>query len=137
MLKKILVLILCFCLCFAVGCSEEEQLSVDDGDKIQEDINEEVKEEDKLAVNPLTGVTNLDVDRKNDRPGAIMINNISVAQPVQTGLNKADIVYETEVEGGITRLMAVFKDISKVEKVGTNFAKPFLLYPKLLPHTAN
>lgn len=48
-----------------------------------------------------------------------MINNISTAQPVQTGLNKADIIYETEVEGGITRLMAVFQDITTAEKIGT------------------
>ena len=48
-----------------------------------------------------------------------MINNISVAQSVQTGLSKADIVYETEVEGGITRLLAVFQDITAAEKIGT------------------
>ena len=48
-----------------------------------------------------------------------MINNINVAQRVQTGLNVADIVYETEVEGGITRLLAIYKDLSQIKKVGT------------------
>ena len=48
-----------------------------------------------------------------------MINNIRVAQPVQTGVQKADIIYETEVEGGITRLLAVFKNISAVGQIGT------------------
>ena len=139
MLKKFLVFILCFCLCFAVGCSgEEEPISVEDGDVIQEDINEEKedKEEVKLALNPLTGVTNLDPDRKNDRPVAIMVNNISIAQPVQTGLNKADIVYETEVEGGITRLLAVYQDISKVEQIGTVRSARYVYFDIALGHNA-
>ena len=63
--------------------------------------------EEKYAVNPLTGLKNLPKEKANARPVAVMINNISVAQRVQTGLNAADIIYETEVEGGITRLMAV------------------------------
>ncbi len=71
-------------------------------------------------VNPLTGVANIDDEEVSTRrPVAVMINNISVAQPVQTGLGQADIVYETEVEGGITRLMAVYQDISKVAQFGT------------------
>ena len=48
-----------------------------------------------------------------------MINNLSIAQKVQTGLKDADIIYETEVEGGITRLMALYQDISKVDQIGT------------------
>lgn len=117
MFKRILVLLLCFALCFAVGCSKEkENLSVDTGDKIEEDI---VEEKNEFAVNPLTGVADLDSDKENSRPVAIMINNISIAQPVQTGLYGADIVYETEVEGGITRLLAVYKDVSKIKKIGT------------------
>ena len=39
-------------------------------------------------------------------------------EKVQTGVAMADIVYETELEGGITSMMAVFKDISKVGQVG-------------------
>ena len=71
------------------------------------------------GVNPLTGVKDLEVGKENDRPVAIMVNNVSVAQKVQTGVGSADIVYETEVEGGITRLMAVYQDISKLDKIGT------------------
>ena len=46
----------------------------------------------------------------NTRPIAVMINNHKTAQPYQTGLNDAYLVYEIVVEGGITRMMAVFKD---------------------------
>jgi len=38
---------------------------------------------------------------------AVKIDNVSAARP-QTGLNDADLVYGIEVEGGLSRLMAVF-----------------------------
>ncbi len=73
----------------------------------------------QFVVNPLTGVEDLSPDKANARPLAIMVNNITVAQNVQTGLASADIVYETYAEGGITRLLAVYKDISRAGKIGT------------------
>ncbi len=71
------------------------------------------------VMNPLTGIENLPRDKENTRPVAVMINNIKVAQDVQTGLNDADMVFETLVEGGITRLMAVYSNISKIGQIGT------------------
>lgn len=52
------------------------------------------------------------------RPIAIMINNIKQAQP-QSGIAKADIVYECLVEGGITRLMAIIQNYKGIEKLGS------------------
>lgn len=52
----------------------------------------------------------------NDRPIAVMIDNHKGALP-QAGLNKAYLVYEIIVEGGETRLMALFKNVD-VEKIG-------------------
>ena len=54
----------------------------------------------------------------NDRPIAVMIDNHSGAWP-QAGLNKAYLVYEIIVEGGETRLMALFKgqDLDKIGPV--------------------
>lgn len=46
----------------------------------------------------------------NTRPFAVMIDNVSGARP-QSGLQSAYIVYEITVEGGLTRLMALFKDV--------------------------
>ena len=51
-----------------------------------------------------------------DRPIAVMIDNHSGAWP-QANLNKAYIVYEIVVEGGETRLMALFKG-QNLEKIG-------------------
>lgn len=54
----------------------------------------------------------------NARPIAVMIDNQEGAWP-QAGLNKAYLVYEIVAEGGITRLMALFKgqDIDKIGPV--------------------
>ena len=52
----------------------------------------------------------------NERPIAVMIDNHSGAWP-QAGLQKAYMVYEIIVEGGETRLMALFKGVD-VAKIG-------------------
>lgn len=52
----------------------------------------------------------------NDRPIAVMIDNHNQAWP-QAGLNQAYLVYEIIVEGGETRLMALFKG-ENVDKIG-------------------
>lgn len=55
---------------------------------------------------------------KNSRPYAVMINNISVARPLQSGLQDAYIIYELIAEGGITRYMALFMD-QNTERIGS------------------
>ena len=52
----------------------------------------------------------------DDRPIAVMIDNHNQAWP-QSGLNKAYMVYEAIVEGGETRLMALFKGVD-VDQIG-------------------
>ena len=52
----------------------------------------------------------------NDRPIAVMIDNHNQAWP-QAGLNDAYMVYEIIVEGGETRLMALFKGVD-IDKIG-------------------
>jgi hypothetical protein len=53
--------------------------------------------------------------RKDRLPLAVMVDNTAAAYP-HAGLDRADVVYEAFVEGGITRLMAVFWR-NEVEKV--------------------
>ncbi|MGN0204772.1 MAG: DUF3048 domain-containing protein [Coprococcus sp.] len=52
------------------------------------------------------------------RPYAIMINNIKASLP-QSGIGAADMIYEAQVEGGITRLLAVYEDVDDLEKIGS------------------
>lgn len=68
-------------------------------------------------VNPLTGLPTT-VDLSNQRPAAIMINNLRVACP-QQGIAQADVLYECLVEGGITRLMAVISDYTSISTIGS------------------
>ena len=52
------------------------------------------------------------------RPFAVMINNVGVARPLQSGLQDAYIMYEMIVEGGITRYLALFMD-TNTERIGS------------------
>lgn len=66
--------------------------------------------------NPLTGAV-LE-EPLLSRPIAVMLNNIKAAMP-QHGVSQADILYEVLAEGGITRCMGIYSDISQVEKLGS------------------
>ncbi|MCL2369039.1 MAG: DUF3048 domain-containing protein [Oscillospiraceae bacterium] len=66
--------------------------------------------------NPLTGEP-VEEDISEQRPFAILLNNLQLALP-QDGLSRADIIYELPVEGGITRILAVFQDIEDVGVIG-------------------
>jgi hypothetical protein len=58
------------------------------------------------VVSTLTGVE-VDASLLDRKPLAVMIENSPQARP-QSGLVKADIVYEMNAEGGITRFMAIY-----------------------------
>jgi hypothetical protein len=57
---------------------------------------------------PLTGAARHKGQVVKRAPLAVKIDNVSEALP-QTGLNSADVVVEELVEGGLTRLMAIFQ----------------------------
>lgn len=118
MLRKILTSITLAALLLSLSaCGKPaDRLSVDRGD---EPSYSSAEPEPVTYKNPLTGISGISKEKAESRPVAIMINNITTAQPVQTGLSAADIIYETEVEGGITRLLAVFQDVTAAEKVGS------------------
>ena len=58
----------------------------------------------------------------NSRPVAVMVNNIANSQRQnarpQRGIGSADLLIEAKVEGGITRLCAVFGDADSIPEVG-------------------
>jgi hypothetical protein len=57
---------------------------------------------------PLTGAAVKPGQEISRAPLAVKIDNIDVARP-QAGIDKADVVIEELVEGGLTRLMAIFQ----------------------------
>lgn len=60
-----------------------------------------------LTKPSLTNGVMVSPDIANRHPVAVMVENSPVARP-QTGLDKADIVYEVVTEGGITRFMGIY-----------------------------
>lgn len=118
-----LALLLSLSACSNTTSSQEEQ-PVDDTETTEpEEVSEpepepepeqEEEEEDTLTyVNPLTGEAT-EEDISGNRPVMVMLNNLKQALP-QSGNGQADIIYEILEEGGITRMLAVYQDISAVE----------------------
>ena len=85
-------------------------------DPTSPDTQNQESGEPKL-YNQLTGEPEA-TDMTAERPFAVMINNIVVAQP-QVGISHADWIYEVEAEGGITRMMALFTHIQDVPNMGS------------------
>lgn len=112
-IKKFLSLLLAMVMSVSVftACSSTEGQQ---GGSQQEGTDAVIKQKE---YNYLTGMPFADGADKTARPVAVMINNLKIAHP-QSGLTDADIIYEAVTEGGITRLMAVYSDINKIEKVG-------------------
>ncbi len=70
------------------------------------------------GINPLTGESGYPAQAAGKRPVAVMVNNLKNAYP-QYGISEADILYEVPVEGGVTRMMAVYADMANVPDVGS------------------
>ena len=84
----------------------------------KEESEEPVKNNEVEKEEPAKELQIVDLD-STSRPYAIMINNISTARPLQSGLQDAYIIYEMIVEGGLTRYMALFmdKDTSRIGSI--------------------
>ncbi len=133
--KRILSLLLAaviICTCF-YGCSknnpEEEQTTETTAQKTTEQqkaepediiqnipVAEENTDGQGNYINRLTGLYDVTEAASGKRPMAVMINNIKAALP-SYGISDADIIYEIVVEGGITRMMGVYADYTKVPEV--------------------
>jgi hypothetical protein len=125
-------LIAALCVIAVSSCSKDEPDFVDETIKyiptenVEENIAEEVPEPDPVPepepakpefVNPLSGEATTE-ELVNNRPVAIMLNNIHVAMP-QMAISYADIIYEVLEEGGITRLMALYHDYENLPEIGS------------------
>lgn len=126
-------------MCLLAGCGKEEapvELSeslaaepVDVNDPVEESLEEPGEEAEEVPEptpeppktpegrNLLTGLE-IDEEYLNRRPVAVMINNIAASQP-QCGISGADQIYEMLEESGVTRLMAVYQDLSDVGDIGS------------------
>ncbi|WP_418790682.1 DUF3048 domain-containing protein [Phosphitispora sp. TUW77] len=116
------------------GCSGAGS-SVDNGtDTVTSSIYSEENGDNKLKTTeplpamvrcPLSGdlVPEGTTDR---RPLAVMIENAPAARP-QSGLDKADIIYEILAEGAITRFLAIFLHGDTAELGPVRSARPYYI----------
>jgi len=77
---------------------------------------EEVEEEEEEVLgdeNTLTGLYTLTEEAIGMRPVAVVISNVGESMP-QYGIGYADILIELPVEGGMTRMLAIFGDYTQV-----------------------
>ncbi len=81
---------------------------------------------DTLVARRLDGVK-VKPEQAELMPYSVMIENYIEARPL-SGISKANLVFEIPVEGGITRLMAIFDASSTVDKIGpVRSARPYFV----------
>lgn len=100
--------------------TKDDNVPTIEKEEIKEDVEveEPIIEEKKLTI--------IDED-SNSRNIAVMYNNISTVWGYQSGLQDAYVVYEIIVEGGYTRLMAIFKD-KDTNRIGSvRSSRPYFL----------
>ena len=120
-IKRVLSILLCLLLLITCSsCSKKEEPEPEPEPEIIEPEPEPEPEPmpwDLFALNKLTGLYDIDKDHAGVRPVAIMVNNNIYCLP-QRGIHDCDILIEIEVEGGITRTMALYADYLKIKEVG-------------------
>ncbi len=87
----------------------------DESSKEDETVEAETPPREGLARSRITNEW-IDEDIVKTRPIAVMIPNSKTAS--HYGLSNVSVLYECNVEGSMTRLMAVFDDWSNFEKLG-------------------
>ena len=113
-----LIMTLILCVSAFAACSDDDG-SVTGADKqIENNDNNNPADNTSDGVNPLTGESGYSSKYASARPVAIMVENTPAARP-QWGLCSPDMIIETEVEGGITRMMWLYANEDRVpDKVG-------------------
>jgi len=133
-MKRLLILVMAVCLLFC-GCGKEEEVveesvveaesseNLEESSEIIEEESKEIEEseveiieeEKPEYVHPLNGTPMF--EEWKGSAVAVIINNHPEALP-HYGISQADIVYELEAEGSITRMLALFTDLEDVGSVG-------------------
>ena len=103
----------------ACGDKKENQTNVQTQKVTQTQTQTQTQTKDPHAGMVRSDLTGEWIDKSLEKqvPLACMISNIYDATP-QSSIDKADIVMEAYAEGGITRLMCIYKDWRNLAKVG-------------------
>lgn len=94
---------------------EAEKKALEEKERQEAEARKLEAERLKKPKSPLSGLA-MEEDLTNRRSVGIMISNIEHALP-QSGIEDAEVIYETLAEGGITRLFALFHEFDN-QKIG-------------------
>jgi len=109
-MKKLAIYFIILSLIIIPGCSKKTS----NPEPVQKTSNQNTTEVEKNEIMPNEFYEMMQGD---ERPVAVMIDNDTAAARPQIGLESAYMVYEIIVEGGSSRMMALFKK-HDIEKVG-------------------
>ena len=106
--KNVIAILSLFVIVSACSNNESQEQSIPNNDEVSEQVDEPAVEViEESVVSPLTGLKG-DEQSLAQRPVSVMVNNHPAARP-QSGLTKADIVYEVLAEGSVTRFLAIYQ----------------------------
>ncbi len=138
-MTRFIICLLCLLSVFFVSCSKKEPSKEQDGEEVISLLDEndpdpqppQEKEETPEVTEPprfpavdetmteksyLTGLP-CTPEQNLIRPTAVVLNNHKAALP-QCGIADADVIWECNMEGGITRLVAIYSDVSQTGEIG-------------------
>lgn len=129
--QKLLYLFLLLSVLLITSCAPEEvieeEVTPPQTDEVEvvlpevEEIPPQEEPEEIIDPNAVPSLfTRLPIDKSKElgRPIAVMINNHKASLP-QEAISFADIVFECDAEGGMTRLMAIIQDWQELSAIGT------------------
>lgn len=115
MKKRKLFLGLCLSAALLAGCENKESEKELNASNVQELEDEKIGE--TTVTSYLTG-KQVDVSIGRKRPISVMFNNVEKGCP-QTGISRAEVVYEAPLAANTTRLIGIMENWRDLDKIGS------------------
>ena len=128
-MKKQVLQILAFCLavlltvgltsCGKKGTDKMLDVTAPDAGQTEEAELTEEEEQPHSGINPLTGLPGYDTEKyKDQKLIGVVVENHPGARP-QWSMNTPDVIFEYEVEGGISRMLWLYANLDEIpERLG-------------------